>query len=256
MADARSRYRPILDRLLGLYAGLAAGGGEVLHVRPGYKRIAHIAHGWYMRVHRGAEAILILDSEGYGEEATGIRRAMIEHVVALRWLAEEGDKILDTVARGHAHHAEKQRNALLTAAWSSIDPREIDEVILSVQAESRDRRNDHMLTFVNRAKEYSDVHAIPGYLAEVARFHPSYESAIAYVELPSGDILMSPSATIPQAPFATTHVLEALMAFRQVFEPAPWEDELFDLVSQYRLVTDQVREQDGLPPVDWEAQGK
>lgn len=54
-------------------------------------------------------------------------------------------------------------------------------------------------------------------------------------------------------PFCTTHLLEALICVRAVFEPQPWESELESIMKRYQAVTDEVRKQDGLPPVDWVA---
>lgn len=82
-----------------------------------------------MRCHRGVEAILLLDEAGYAEEASGIRRSVIEHVVALKWLAAEGDRINDTLMRGHARDAERRKEAVTGAGWTSVDPAEIAAVI-------------------------------------------------------------------------------------------------------------------------------
>lgn len=74
---------------------------------------------------------------------------------------------------------------------------------------------------------------------------------MAYVELPNGDALFQPRLKIEQTPFAATKLLQAVLAVRTIFEPPLFEGALPTLVAEYRKVTDAVRENDGLPAVDW-----
>lgn len=251
MTNARTGYAPILERLLTLYPAYLASS-EKATVRQGYRRVAHIAHGWYMRCHRGVEALLLLDESGYAEEATGIRRSIIEHVIALKWLASEGDRINDTIARGHAYDAEKRKKAVTDAGWTSVDAAEIAAVIAGIDPDSRDKSGDHLLHFAQRMTKYGDVHTLPGYLAECSRVHPGYESAICYVDLATGGPLRTSRDAVWQVPFAATHLFEAVLCMRELFDPRPWTDELDETGGAYREVTDRVREQDGLPAIDWE----
>ena len=220
-------------------------------VRKGYQQVSHFADGWYMRCHRGVEAILALDALGYGEEASPIRRSVIEHCVALRWLAAEGDEIVDTVARGHANDTERRRKALETAQWTSVNPDDLAKIIEEIDPDSREDRKDYLLSFARRCAEYGDVHTIPGYLAECGQTHPGYQSAITYVDLASGTMRPNPQTEIWQVPFCTTQVLEALFAVREIFIPKPWGSELRRVLAGYRKVTNDVRREDGLRPVDW-----
>jgi hypothetical protein len=242
-------YAPLLDRLLPLYPSLAVQ--DIGSVREGYRRVIRIAHGWFMRIQRGVEAVLLLDGEGYAEEAAGIRRSVLEHRVALRWLVVEGDRINDTVARGHAEGARKRGQAAQDADWRSIDQEQIADVIAGVKADERDRSNDHLLHFMPRAQKYADAHTIPTYLAEVERVHPTYESAMAYVMVPTGPLLLTPREPVWQVPWATSSLLEGLLLIRQLWVEQPWEDELTYIVAEYRTVTNAVRLQDGLPSIEW-----
>lgn len=97
---AAQAYEPILAELISLYPRLMAAGGSP--VKDGFHQVTHLAHGWYMRCHRGVQALLCLCEAGFAEEAAPIRRSIVEHAVALHWLVAEGAGILDTVARGHA----------------------------------------------------------------------------------------------------------------------------------------------------------
>jgi Family of unknown function (DUF5677) len=244
--DARDGYAPIFDRLLLIYPE-----SPELHVTPRCQKVAHLAHGWYMRCYRGAQAIVALGREGYAVEAAGIRRSIIEHVVALKWLAAEGDVILDSVARAHARGAERILAAATAADWKSIDPTQMAEIIASAGASLRGSENDYLSHFAHRAAKYADVHTMPGYLAECDQTHACYESAMAYVTVPDGSPLFTPRTAVPQVPFATGELLEATIALQPVFVDPPWAGALAQLRADFLVVTDAVREQDGLPPVDW-----
>jgi hypothetical protein len=248
ITEARARYRPLLDELLELYPALAQ---KPPAWRAGYERVGHLAHGWYLRCHRGIESILLLDEAGYAEEASPLRRSVIEHCVALRWLAAEGNKILDTIARGHARDAQKRGGAVARSGWTSISVEDIQAVIAEIDTENRDKRNDDMLAFAHRLAAYGDKHSEPGYLAECARTHPGYESAIAYVDLDDGDLLSESRDSVWQVPFCTTHLLEALTALRTAFATDPWEETLDRIIPTFTAVSDAVRHEDGLPAVDW-----
>lgn len=248
VADARSGYEPILTEALTLYS-LERMGGQ--RFREGWQGVGHLAHGWYLRCHRGVMAISLLGNAGFAEEASPLRRSVIEHVVALQWLAVEGNRILDTVARAHADSSQRVRDAVETAGWTSISLEDADEAIVSAAADERDPANDHLQKFAARARRYSDAHTMVEYLVECGRSHPSYESAICYTDLSDGTFLNEPQRALWQISFAATHVLEALEAVREAFEPRPWAIELNRLMEQFRDVTDAVREQDGLPPAEW-----
>ncbi|MGZ5393483.1 MAG: DUF5677 domain-containing protein, partial [Mycobacterium sp.] len=93
-------FGPILDELLDLYPTM-----PTLRLRKSHRRASHLAHGWYQRVRRSSEAVIGLNNLGYGPEAAPIRRTIIEHVVVLKWLADEGDKVLDTPWRWNTRTA-------------------------------------------------------------------------------------------------------------------------------------------------------
>ena len=248
MTGARLEYQPILEEALTLYSASRMSGQKF---RQGWEAVGHLAHGWYLRCHRGALALVVLGNAGFAEEASPLRRSIIEHVVALQWLAVEGDRVLDTVARAHADSSQKVRDAVATAGWTSISLKEADEATASAAADDRDPANDYLQKFASRARRYSDAHTMVEYLAECGRSHPSYESAICYLDLSDRTFVDESTRSIWQVPFATTHVLEALEAVREAFDPRPWTGDLHRLIEQFRDVTDAVQKEDGLAPVEW-----
>jgi hypothetical protein len=201
---------------------------------------------------------LVLDQAGYVEEASPIRRCIVEHVLALKWLAVEGNSVVDTVAEGHAKNARDKIKALSDAGWTSVDIADLQQIVTEIEGMPHDVSKSHLLHYAQRREQYGDAHDLPIYLTEVAKTHPSYESAVAYCSIEDGTLKMLPGPRVrdwSQIPFATTQLLDALLAVRHAFEPMPWADTLQAVLDDYRQVTDVVRKQDGLQPVNWDDDG-
>lgn len=173
--------------------------------------------------------------------------------MALRWIAAEGDAVIDTIARSHARNSEKRHDAVSQAGWTSVDLDQVRHDIDEINADAREAGNDSLMHFLHRLKAYGEIHELPGYLAETARCHPAYESAICYSELPNGGALLESRQPVWPVPFATTQLLRALLAVREFFNPVPWEEFLTDVIARYRTVVNDVRRHDGLAPIDWGA---
>jgi hypothetical protein len=183
--DQRQRYRPLLEEMLPLYRAFI--NAEPARLSQSHRRSALLAHGWYLRCERSVQALLILETNGFEEEAAPLRRTLIEHVLGLKWIAVEGNAVVDTVARGHARDAAKRLDALSTANWTSINLADLQEIIDDIGAEGRSSSSDHLLHFLQRLQRYGDVHTLPGYLAETALTHPTYQSAVKYFDVSSGE---------------------------------------------------------------------
>lgn len=253
IGDTRDDYRHILTQLLPLYR--TTQNRDSMRLSPDYQHVGHIAHGWYTRCLRSCEALLLLDQAGYSEEAPPIRRSIIEHVIALKWLVSKGNQIVDTLARGHSTYSEKIVKRVEKANWTSIDIERINEIIFAIDPENRLAKNDQFLNHSQRATAFGDEHSFPGWVAESAKTHPTYESAISYVAIPKLFMLDEPREYVNQVPFAADQLLEATLTFRLVFVAPPWRETLTELLGQFYNITDRIREQDGLvsvelPPID------
>jgi hypothetical protein len=200
-----------------------------------------------MRCHRGVEAVLQLEQTGYQEEAGPIRRSIVEHVVALKWLAAEGNKISVALRRGASHEAGKRKEALQNANWTSVDVGQFDSVI--ADGVNLDRQQDHLLLFKQRCDAYASPYDLASYLSEVARFHPSWESAVPYIKIENGHVaaLSRPAWSIDQAGFCAIHLLEALITFHSILEDAPLDEEIDRLHDKVIAIAVRQRRDLGLP---------
>jgi hypothetical protein len=233
----------ILDELLDLYPAV-----QTLRLRDGHKRVAHLAHGWYQRVHRSCEALIGLDNLGYSAEAAPIRRTIIEHAVALRWLAAEGDDVVDVMALEHAHRAKRIQKATKAANWTLVDQDEIQAVIDEIDEKSRDHTKKDFKLFT---MQNEDQGTLAAYLAEVGRSHATYQSAIDYIDVEKQGLRAVSRYEIDDIKMAADHLLEATVCFHSMFEVQVWEDTLEALLPRWRAANDRVRERLGLPAADW-----
>jgi hypothetical protein len=237
-------YRALLPALTGLYATLPG-----LTLRKSHRQITHVAHGWYMRCHRGIEAVLQLEETGFQEEAAPIRRSILEHVVALKWLAEQGSVVADILKRGAAHDAAKRKESVVHANWTSVDLGLFDAVI--ADQDGTDPQSDNLLSFKHRCDRFGTPHDWTTYLMETARSHPCWESAVPYLDVSSGKTLAldqpEPEPRTDQAGFCVIHLFEALVALNQMIATSPLTPQLAQLDRQIRLIAVRQRREQGLP---------
>jgi hypothetical protein len=249
MSAADDEYWEATEDLLGLYGTLR---GRT--ISESHRRVIQVAHGWYLRCHRGVEAISILDDNGHSEEAAPIRRSVIEHVIGLKWLAKEGNAAQAPIRRGASHGAENLLAAVHAANWTSVDLSTFPEVIADKDA--LDPGSDHLLRFKHRCEKYG----IPGdwtqYLAETGRSHACWESASPYIaEAPDGsaELRDEPKIHTEQGGFCAIHMLQALVAVDSMFVGAPLESDLERIAKRSFRITKRVRQSQGLPiPDEWQ----
>lgn len=242
MQSVEEQYRALLPRLLELHPAATSSRVKATH-----SEVAHVAHGWYMRCNRGTEAVLQLERIGHQEEAGPIRRSIVEHVVALKWLAAEGNAMSTVLRRGGSYEANRRKAALLDANWTSVDMAQFDAVVADGQ--NLDRQQDNMLNFKPRCEAYGTPHDLATWLNEVARCHPSWESAVPYIRIENGAVtgVAGPTWQIDQAGFCAIHLFEALYAFHSIFEDAPLDQELDQLYRELMATVVRQRRELGLP---------
>src|SRR5665213_2745047 len=75
------------------------------------------AHGFYCRVARTCEAALLLIEAGLSSEATPLRRAALEHALALAWVIDEPDAAPAALLRAHQNRM-KSIQELIDGRWT------------------------------------------------------------------------------------------------------------------------------------------
>lgn len=209
MVDRVEEYTAVLSELL-----LVMDSFDELKIRKSHQAVVHIAHGWYMRVQRGIDAVMALERDGYAGEAAPLRRSVIEHVVGLQWLAAEGNQINEAIRVGHGDWVANLRKSL--AGSVLLDEQHFDSVVDSVK--DADQSMKYLNKFVERANRYSDRFTLPGYFAETGQSHATYESALAYFDPVLKQFLGESRKIEPQAPFCAVQLLTALNSYAEIFD--------------------------------------
>lgn len=244
MVTVEQEYRDLLPRLLQVYPSFLGAGAKF---RDSHAPIGHVAHGWYMRCHRGVEAVLLLEQARFQVEAAPIRRSILEHVVALKWLAGQGAVVADILRRGAAHDATKRKAAIQAANWTSVDEQLFDAVIQDGQG--LDPQHDTLLSFKHRCDRFGTPHDWAMYLTETTQSHPCWESAVPYLNKGSGTprARYQPEPLIDQAGFCTTHLLEALVSINEMVESETLSTELQAIEPLFVAIMVRQRQEKGLP---------
>lgn len=230
-------YSAILGDLLPIYGTRPTPLG----LRAEYLRVTHLAHGWYMRAQRSAEAIMLLRKVGYAPEAWPLRRAVLEHTVNLKWLASDGGRVADLVRRAAAFSAQKRRESVVEAGWSSADLEIFDEVIADLDATEEHRRFDYLNAFAPRVRAYGTPGDYASYLIDTAHSHPSWETAAVYVRH-DGNGAVTLLSTPPDSPDpddagqCAIYLWQALAAINSMMEKPVWGAQLDGLEGRLQRV--------------------
>jgi hypothetical protein len=199
-----------------------------LVLKPTHARATHIAHGWFMRVHRGCAAVMLLREGGFAAESWPVRRSVLEHVVALKWLAVEGSKIVDPLIRQLAKQASTRRDGATAADWGSADMGAFEDVISDGRSAMGEVSQDTYFAFKHRCDEYGSKDDWASWLIESAHSHPGWETAAPYLEPgPSVRLLGEPGVVDrDDAGWCAMKMWEALAALSRMMEDPPWESDL------------------------------
>jgi hypothetical protein len=223
MGDSQAHgdsYHAVLQELTPLYADLPS-----LRLRSSHRRATHIAHGWMMRVIRGCEAVLLLRDRGYAVESWPIRRSVLEHVVALKWLAHEGSRVVDPIVRELGAQATHRREAAGSAGWRAAALPAFDDAIVDAATARTDLQLDTYLAFKHRCDKYGTEHDWASYLIETAHSHPGWETAAPYVDEgpPVRALLSPPEVDRDDEGWVTIELWEALFVLNLMLLEPPWD---------------------------------
>lgn len=226
-----ARVRELIGECQRLYNDM--GPVEAI---PEHFRVFPIAHGWYMAVRRASEAVVLLTNSGYDLEASPLRRYLIEHAVALRWLAEASDDAVTAILRGHQHWLRNlQSNA--QAAGSDVAQDPAFDIMLGVDPGTSS--HDHYLHFTQRCHDFGSPQLMYGYTVETNRSHPSFSTAEVFLEHQGDDevplLLHQPR---PGFPDLLSTVLACLLhtseSINRLIVGQPWSADLQRIDTEMR----------------------
>lgn len=203
-------FDPILADLLDVFPS-----SKGLKLPAELEESRFLVGGWFAHVQNGVEAITLLVSNGLARETATVRRSVIEHTVALKWIRFERAAVLQTVVRTSTMGMVKANDATNDAYATSIPQHVIDQ--MQAIADNADASNDNMRSFANRIKKLTGKVEYADYMEETQLAHPSGQSALIYAtDMPKYD---KPGS---QAAFCCLYLLYALEHLNNIFAPQPW----------------------------------
>lgn len=149
------------------------------------------AHGFFCRIARTSQAALHLIDLGLSDESAPLRRALMEHVLQLAWVIEDGAPAV----RAHVRARQARMNsirALLDDRWSI--PSEVFDRLLAFDVPSEGQ--DHMVHFGQLVKRYGTQLSndlLAAWLTDTGSSHPSHSTYSAYWDATSGLVTSVPA---------------------------------------------------------------
>jgi hypothetical protein len=191
-----------------------------------------VGYGWYMRVRRTADAGRLLSDAGLDHEAAPLIRSMIEHAVALLWLADARDDAVTVLRRLHQHWAGNVKTALNTTSGWTVDPAMLD---VFLAADIPTTSQDRLAAFKHRCEHYGHQNLYVAWLSETQESHPTLLTANAYVaELDVDRGVLRDAARRNNAVLrATPLLLIATDTMNSILPGEPWTAALGELGEQF-----------------------
>ncbi len=217
----------VIAEVLALYDSPQGVGFQ-----PHYEGAHVIAHGWYEAVRDWARGALLLGDAGLAWTAAPLRRSMIEHALALEWLADKPDDAFASLHKKEQWTVRKLEQHTAGGEWSI--PPELFAEILDPPAPGS--AEDVNVNFTHLALAKGERNLLAAWLHETSFSHPSFSSAQRYlVTLPGVDQADIERVVVPDTNTQQVALLLLLAtgAFHRFLTGEPWAAQLAQLESRF-----------------------
>ncbi|GAA2812248.1 hypothetical protein VO63_31850 [Streptomyces showdoensis] len=206
----------------------------------------YVAWGLLAAMHRQAAAVVLLHGKGFGHEAAPNRRALIEHMAQIRWLAEDGADAVDTMNLALKHSQKKLRDAA-DLAGLPYDPT-IPDLVQAAEIPSNPANQ-----FINRNPLLKRLGAplLAAWTGETQLAHPTLTAAQCFFDDTADDKVVlhgeptlrhgaaNPADRSPYIAFVL--MWSAMDAFNHLMKGQPWSEELRRIATEGGLDGSQPR---------------
>ena len=139
--------------------------------------------GWTARVMRMAESALLLHREGFDTELAPLVRSMLEHAIALPWVADKRGRAYQTLARERADGWSRFK-AAQTDAWTlEGEAAALLESAIHVETDEDTHSENTLLRTLHRAQTYNLEPLYQAWLLETWSTHATMTSAEPYFDV-------------------------------------------------------------------------
>ena len=198
--------------------------------------------GWFLYIRRLTTACLRLVEVGYAHETAALRRTLIEHLVALAWLARDGQTAVDVFNYAWQESSVRRlAGEVSETGWSERTEAAAREVLeREVSADVPDGL--HLIHFSHLVKEMGWTSGLAAWLTETAIAHPSILSSAAFVDIRDDQLVVR-----QEGDTFTAHevvrllagaLYDAARAMAALLPDRPWTAALDRIAGRYNLATE------------------
>jgi hypothetical protein len=142
-----------------------------------------VAWGWTARVVRMAEAALQLHRDGFDVEVAPILRSMLDHAIALCWVADQRGTAYQTLAREKADGWDRFQRAQAKGWTLEGEAAALLAAATTVETDPDTLTEDTMLKTFNRAQRYDLGELYQAWMIETWSTHATLISADPYADV-------------------------------------------------------------------------
>lgn len=139
-----------------------------------------VVWGWTTRVVRTAEAVLLLHDAKLDVEGAPLVRSMLEHAIAIWWIADKRGVGYQALVRARARSMELLDRAQATGWQLADEAQQLLQAGISIETDDDTKAGDYLLNAQPRAVEYGLGSFHQAWLIETWTSHASLMSAQAY----------------------------------------------------------------------------
>ncbi|MDX2849249.1 hypothetical protein PV342_12420 [Streptomyces sp. PA03-3a] len=195
------------------------------------RRPFFVAWGLLAAAQRQAHAIVLLHRKGLGHEAAPNRRALLEHMAKIRWLAEDREEAVDSMNLALQQSQMKLRDAAELAGMT-YDPKLPDLVQAMIIEPNSANQFNNSTPLLKRL----GAPLLAAWIGETQLAHPTLTAAQCFFDDTASDVVKlydepvyregAPSPA-ERSPFVAFVVLwSAMVAVNQLLPNQPWSEEL------------------------------
>jgi hypothetical protein len=209
-------------------------------------RAAIVGWGWFFLIKDQIRAVLLLHREGCCAAAAPNRRSAVEHTMALLWLADEGDSVVDVFNRGLQKDQIQLANMLRAAEMTDTMQSAAYAVLEATVAAAVPPHPDERLRKIDHLFQAYEVHGLRAYYQVESRFaHPSMSGAQTYFRDEEDGFRVSQDSLHPEVVpcqlFSLSVLFDAMRAFNGLLLGTPWSETLEAVASEHGFTAAPIR---------------
>jgi hypothetical protein len=202
-------------------------------------RVGPVAWGVFFTVAQQICAVLRLHSGGFCFSAGPNRRTIIEYILFLCWLADDGEAAVDVLNRSLQNNQKGMSTRLQTASQLEQYPERTRQILAQTIAEPLEPHPDERLLKPWHLIEEYDSTLKSYYAAESGYSHVSMTSIQYFLRQTDDATALSqtpvPEEVVPCVELCLHLFSQAMLVFNELLVGQPWTDDLAAITAEYGL---------------------